>query len=120
MGMTTYQANAHLDDLDGMYFALFTAAPSDAGGGTEVSASGYARQAISLSAASSRAVTNDADIEFGPAGANWGTITHGAIFDASSSGNMLWWDDAAVSKAVTTGEWYVVYAGDLDINIAAS
>jgi hypothetical protein len=30
-----------------VYIALYTAAPTDAGGGTEVSAGGYARQAVS-------------------------------------------------------------------------
>ena len=35
------------------YIALFTAAPSDSGGGTEVSGSGYAREAVTFSAASS-------------------------------------------------------------------
>lgn len=121
MGMTTYQVHAILNALDsGKYLALFTAAPSDAGGGTELSGSGYARQALSVAAASSRATSNDADITFGPASGSWGTVTHVAIFDASTSGNMLWWSALAVSKTVTAGESFLVATGDLDLAATAS
>lgn len=120
-GMTTYQVHAVLNAFDsGKYLALFTAAPSDAGGGTEVAASGYSRQALSVAAASSRATSNDADITFGPAGADWGTITHVAIFDASTVGNMLWWSSLSASKTVTTGESFKVPSGDLDLSAVAS
>jgi hypothetical protein len=121
MGMTTAYVHTVLAAMDdGAYVGLLTAAPSDAGGGTEVAASGYARQAITFSTPSSRATSNNADLTFGPAGANWGTITHIAIYDASSSGTMRWWQALSVSKAVTTGESFLLPSGDLDVAASAS
>ena len=48
------------------YLALFTAAPTDAGGGTEVSGGSYARVSISsaMDAAASGAITNGSTITF--------------------------------------------------------
>jgi len=40
------------------YLALYTAAPNDAGGGTEVSTGGYARQALTCGAASAGTCSN--------------------------------------------------------------
>ena len=46
-----------------LYVALFTAAPSDSGGGTEVSGGGYARQTIAFTT-SGDTTSNNAAIEF--------------------------------------------------------
>lgn len=75
------------------YLALFTAAPSDTGGGTEVSGGSYARQNLStaLGTQSGGQIANASQITFPDATANWGTILAWATFDASSAGNMLWW-----------------------------
>lgn len=102
------------------YVGLFTAAPSDTGGGTEVSGNGYARVAtgtISVSGTDTLA-TNDAAIEFAAAsGGNWGTITHAAIFDASSSGNMLAWAQLTTSRTINDGDVFRIPAGSLDITL---
>jgi hypothetical protein len=103
------------------YVGLFTAAPSDSGGGTEVSGSGYTREAtgtLSVSGTSPTNCTNDAAIEFDPAsGGNWGTITHIAIFDASTSGNMLGWAELTTSRTINDGDVLRIPAGDLDITL---
>jgi hypothetical protein len=87
------------------YFALFTAAPSDAGGGTEVSGGSYARTgaAGSFPAASGTggAITNNADITFAQSSASWGSVTHVGIFDAATGGNLL--VHASLSSAVSVG-----------------
>ena len=74
----------------GWHVALFTSAPSDTGGGGEVTGSGYARQAVTFTASSGGATSNDSLITFPTAAASWGTVDYAAIFDASTSGNMLW------------------------------
>lgn len=79
----------------GIFAALFTAAPGEAGGGTEVSGAAYARQpasfAFALDGASGRwTASNDATVLFPVAGAGgWGTVSWFALFDAVSGGNML-------------------------------
>ena len=99
------------------YLALFTAAPSDTGGGTEVGAGvGYARQSITFSAASGGATANTNTLTFGPCTtSNWGTVTHAAIFDASSGGNMLWWGALSASRTVNVGDSLQIAIGDLDL-----
>jgi hypothetical protein len=103
------------------FVGLFTAAPSDTGGGTEVSGNGYARKAtgtMSVSGTSPTTATNSAAIDFDPAsGGNWGTITHIAIFDASTSGNMLGWAQLATSRTINDGDQLRIPAGDLDITL---
>lgn len=103
------------------YVGLFTAAPSDAGGGTEVSGNGYARKTtgtISVSGTSPTTATNDAAIEFAAAsGGNWGTITHAGIFDALTSGNLLAWAALTTSRTINDGDVLRIPAGDLDVTL---
>ena len=102
------------------YVGLFTAAPSDAGGGTEVTGNGYARVAtgtISVSGTDTTA-TNAASIEFAAAsGGNWGTVTHAAIFDASTSGNMLAWAALTTSRTINDGDVFRIPAGSLTVTL---
>jgi hypothetical protein len=102
------------------YVGLFTAAPSDTGGGTEVSGSGYVRKATGTITVSGTATTatNSAAIEFDPAsGGNWGTITHAAIFDAETSGNMLAWAPLTTSRIINDGDVFRVPASSLTITL---
>jgi hypothetical protein len=100
-----------------VYVALFTSAPSDAGGGTEVSGGSYARQAVTLSAASGGASENSAVITFPTATADWGTVTHLALMDAATGGNMLMHTPLDASKTVNNGDTFKINAGDLDITV---
>ena len=102
------------------YVGLFTAAPSDTGGGTEVSGNGYARKATGTISVSGTATTasNSAAIEFAAAsGGNWGTITHAAIFDASTAGNMLAWAPLTTSRTINDGDVFRIPASSLTITL---
>lgn len=103
------------------YVGLFTAAPSDTGGGTEVSGSGYARVAtgtITISGASPTTATNAAAIEFAAAsGGNWGAIGWAAIFDASTGGNMIAWAALSTARTINDGDVLRIPAGDLDVTL---
>lgn len=102
------------------YVGLFTAAPSDTGGGTEVTGSGYARKATGTITVSGTATTatNDAAIEFDPAsGGDWGTITHAAIFDAETGGNMLAWAELTTARTINDGDVFRVPASSLTITL---
>ena len=98
------------------YLGLFTAAPGEAGGGTELSGSGYARQSITFTVSGNNA-SNNAAIEFPTASGSWGTITHVAVFDASTSGNMIAYASLTASKTIDTGDVLRVPTGDLDITL---
>lgn len=96
-----------------VYLALFTTATTDAGGGTEVTGGSYARQACALSAASGGASSNSSTISFTNMPAC--TVTHAALMDASTSGNMLLHGALAASKTVSAGETLSFAAGDVDV-----
>lgn len=102
------------------YVALYTAAPSDSGGGTEVSGNGYSRQSVTFDAASSPGGTtsNSAAVTFTASGGSWGTISHIGIFDASTSGNLLWHGAMTASKTIADGDTLEFAIGNIDLTIA--
>ena len=87
-----------------VYLGLYTAAPTDAGGGTEVAGGSYARQAVSFGAPSGGQVANDAVINFPMATGDWGVILHIGIFDAASSGNLLYHAPMTASREILTND----------------
>ena len=104
-----------------IYLALFTAAPSDSGGGTEVSGGSYARQAVATGAtsgwdaASGGATANTGVVTLPMATADWGTITHVGVFDASTSGNLMFHGALSSNKTVSNGDIFRFNAGEFDI-----
>ena len=103
-----------------LYVALYTVAPSDTGGGTEVSGGAYARQtaAFTVSGTNPTTATNSAAIEYPTATANYGTVVAVGILDASSGGNLLAYSTLDSSKVVSSGDVFRFNAGDLDITLA--
>lgn len=104
-----------------LYIALFTSATTDAGGGTEVSGNAYARVGIASSMAnwsgtqgagttvassgSGGVISNNNAVSFPtPTGSGWGTVTHFAIFDAASGGNMLMHEPLTAQKTINSGD----------------
>ena len=101
-----------------VYAALFTVAPSDTGGGTEVSGGAYARQSMAFSVSgTSTLATNSAAVEYPTATADYGTVVAVGIFDAASSGNLLAYANLTTSKTVSTGDVFRFNAGDVDITL---
>jgi len=98
-----------------VYMGLFTAAPSDAGGGTEVSGNNYSRTAITFGAASGGAITNSADVTFPTPSGSWGACTHFGIFDQASAGNLLYWGALAQTETPLSGNIVKFLAGDIDV-----
>jgi hypothetical protein len=94
-----------------IYIALFTVAPTDAGGGTEVSGGSYARVQVTQADANWNApsggnglFSNVNDITFPTPTADWGTIVAVGIFDAASAGNLLIWGNLTANKTVNNGD----------------
>jgi hypothetical protein len=92
----------------GWFLALYTAAPGDGGGGIELAGAGYARQAIAFDA---EGAANAGEVVFGPAAADWGAVTHGAVFD--DVGRFLAWTALAAAIAVPNGESLRFPAGSI-------
>jgi hypothetical protein len=109
-GATAYTAPATL------YVGLYTSDPGEANTGTEVSGGSYARQTITFTVTANQA-SNTAAVEFPTASASWGTVTYAAIFDASTTGNMLAYGALTTSKTIASGDVLRIPAGDFDINL---
>ena len=74
-----------------VYVALFTADPTDADvTANEVTGGSYARTAATFAAPSNGVTTNSADITFPTCTASWGTVSHIGIYDALTTGNLLY------------------------------
>lgn len=105
-----------------LYVGLYTAAPTDAGGGTEVSGGSYARVAVTNNdtnwpAAAAGAKANGTAITFPAATGDWGTVVAFGIFDAAEAGNLLAWADLTANKTVETGDTATFAIGALDITL---
>ena len=99
------------------YLALFTAlADGEAGSVTEVSGGGYVRQSVAFTT-SGNTTSNNAAVEFPTATANYGTVTHVGVYDASSSGNLMAYAALSSNKTIETGDVFRVPSGDLDITL---
>jgi hypothetical protein len=98
------------------YVGLFTAAPGETGGGTEVSGGSYVRVAVTFTVSGNLA-TNSAAVEWPTATATWGTITDVAVFDADTGGNMLVYASLTSSKTIASGDVLRIPAGDLDVTL---
>jgi len=102
------------------HVALLTAAPTDAGGGTEVTGGSYARVAVGSSLANwagtqgagttvastgtNGTTSNNATITFPAPTANWGSVAAFAIYDAASGGNLLYYANLTASKTINNGD----------------
>jgi hypothetical protein len=115
-GAAAYTAPATL------YVGLFTATPSDAGGGTEVATGSYARVAVTNNAANFPAAaagskSNGTVITFPMATASWGTITSFGIFTAATAGTLLAWGALTTSRAVANLDVLYFPVGQLVITL---
>ena len=100
------------------YLALYTSDPTDADTGTEVTGGSYARQPITFGAPSNGVSTNSAAIEFPQATGSWGTVTHVAIRDALTSGNLLFHTPLDTSKTINSGDVFKITSGNLSVTLA--
>lgn len=119
IGITGASAGAGTGPAN-LYFGLLTAAPSDTGGGTEVSGGSYARVAVPstlanwagtqgvatvvASSGSTGTTSNNNAITFPGPTATWGLVGWFGIYDASTGGNLLMWGALTVSKTINNGD----------------
>lgn len=91
-----------------LYLALFLSDPGDDGvSGTEITYSGYQRQAITFSAPTSSGsglvTQNTAQITFPESPVSAGSVTYIAVFDSVSGGNMWLYGQLDTALTVQTG-----------------
>ena len=108
------------------FVALYTASPADdaSGTGAEIAGGNYARATVAGASGSWDApsgggtTANTADITFPAPSAQWGTVSHFGILDATAAGNLLYHGTLAADKLVDNGDPAPKFpAGDLDITL---
>jgi hypothetical protein len=105
-------------------FHLYTAAPGEAGGGTEVTGGAYAAVSRApldanwtAASATDGLTDNAADITYPAPTANWGTVSHTAVKDQSA--NFLFHGALTTSKTVNNGDSAPKFpVGDFNVTFA--
>lgn len=97
------------NDPSTLYIELYTAAPSDTGGGTPVSGGSYARASVTNNTtnfpnATNGSKSNGTEISFPTATADWGTVVAIGIFDQASGGNLLFHGALSSSRNILNGD----------------
>lgn len=117
-----------------IYVGLFTAAPSDSGGGTEVTGGQYARAAITRSLAAwagtqsagstttstgtGGLTSNNTAITFTTPTAGWGTITHFGVFTNQTGGDLLFHGSLSVPQTIQAGNSVSWAAGQFQVTLS--
>lgn len=114
---STFWSNEVLDHLFGkggrdyasptLWIALSTTEPSNDGSNVTEPADGYARVscvASTWTAGAADSLINSLTVSFGEASGDWGNISHFAIYDSITNGNMLAAGSIAVTKAIDIGD----------------
>jgi hypothetical protein len=137
-GMSDYLANKLIDLIfraqafsfpATLYHALYTATPSNAGGGTEVGGGvNYSRATLAASLAAisgtqgagstvassgtAGRISNNVAVAHGVPSGSWGTAVAGGWHDAATSGNLLFWHALTSSMTISSGSPAPTYAAD--------
>jgi len=116
-----------------LWIALFTAAPSDPGGGTEVAGGGYVRVNLppsntnwaatqggtSASSGTGGQTSNAIPVTFPVPTAAWGTVTAFGLYDAPTGGVLLIWAPLTTSRPILLGDPAPSFgAGGLTVTVA--
>ena len=141
MNMSNYLENKLIDHLfrtspynkpATLAVALYTVAPTDAGGGTEVTGGSYARALLPPlntnwnatqggtsgdSTGTSGETENAVAITFPTPTAGWGTVVAVGIFDAASGGNLLLFGTLDIPKVINNGDSVTFQPGTLSITL---
>jgi hypothetical protein len=103
-----------------LYVALYTTCPTDSTAGTEVTGGSYARVAITsalanwagtqsagsttASSGTSGTTSNNGTVTFPAPTANWGVVACDGVLDASTSGNLIFYNTLTTSKTINNGD----------------
>lgn len=117
------------DSGSGAATALESGTSSTSGTGNwgyyEIDNGSYARQSATFASASGGSISTSGTISFpvatadyDSAGATGNVVTHLAIMDASTAGNVLFYGALTNSKTVNSGDQFTISTGNLTVSLA--
>jgi hypothetical protein len=112
------------------WIALYTADPTDADSGTEVSGGGYARVRVFQDSATEpywtpptlegplHEIKNVGVIQFPQATAGWGEVGWFGVRDAAAAGNLLYHSNLVAPRTVNLGDLFRFEPGELILDLS--
>lgn len=107
-----------------LYLALYTTpitenpdGVTEAMQGAEVVGGGYARQAIAFSIPKDGVSSNVSSITFPIATGDWGGVTHWAVVDAATGGNMMYYGEFDTAREFTSGRQAVISPNRIKVEL---
>jgi hypothetical protein len=141
--MTNYLENKLVDHLfraqtlaapGSLHISLHSADPGETGANELASTGAYARASVTSSLANwagtqgagttvassgtGGQTSNNGSITFATPTANWGNVTHFAVWDAATGGNCLLYGALSISKTINQGDSISFAAGSLTVTFA--
>lgn len=109
-------ANVSYTSPANVYTALYSVAPTVSTSGTEITGNGYARQLTTFGTPTDGSITSTANVSFSCTGNNWPLVTAVAITDASTSGNIMYFQPIA-ARNIRVGDTLTFESGDITVVI---
>ena len=123
-GFSNYLANQIINDTlvtpyASRYLALFVGDPTDANDTTkEIVAAWYTRKPTGAWASPTVGVTENLSIiQYNPITLSQVVISHWGIYDALSSGNLLYSGQFVLAKTFNVDDFPLIAAGDIDFSL---
>ena len=100
-----------------VYLAAFIGDPGATGTEISTTDTGYGRQAVTFAGASSGSAASNADVVFPVATDDWGTVSHLALYDSATGGNLLWYGPMATPKTIDSSDQLKVASGNFTVSL---
>jgi hypothetical protein len=84
---------------------------------TELTGNGYTRQAVTFNTPASGSTSNAGVVTFTASGGAWSTANYVGIFDASATGNLIFWGALSTSKTLANGDQLQFSAGSITVSL---
>lgn len=111
LGNITYTSPASV------YASLYSTAPTANTSGTELTGNGYSRQVTTFSSAANGISSSNVTVTFGPCtGNNWPVVTAVGIVDASTSGNIMYFNTIS-GRNIKVGDSLVFDTGNISVSL---
>lgn len=102
-----------------LYLALYSTNPTDADTGVELSGVDYERQEIAFNMPTQiggkGTIVNSGIVDFGIAGGAWGTVSHWAIHNHATAGEMLAYGPFNHTDTIYEGNRFEIQVGAIEI-----
>lgn len=109
-------ANVAYTSPANVYTALYSTAPTVSTSGTEITGNGYSRQLTTFGTPTDGSISSTANVSFSCTGNAWPTVIAIGITDASTSGNIMYFQTIA-GRNILVGDTLTFGSGNITVSI---